>query len=150
MFRDVLLMVIVAHGAWVIYCELTGQRERMLGIFRHQGYRYDTECPHSSFVRKHLCSNCSSESDALKVSIRRTEFSPTAINGVIFGERDHNLWEIVNDFHGHKTMCKNKQGMMHFTCNLSANRCQKNGKSCFTLHDAENGHFFYKKTICNY
>ena len=145
-----MIAVVIAYFLRALYFEFLRHQENLGGIFRSENERYNNRCPHNMFVRKHLCANCSSEEDALKISKRRVNFSPTVVNGVIFGNEDDNLWETVTNLPGHKTLCKNKIGMMHYTCNLNANRCRRNGKNCFTLHDTENGHFYHRKTVCTY
>ena len=150
MLKHFIIAVVIAYFLRSLYFEFLKQQEKLVGIFRGEQERNNNRCPHNMFVRKHLCANCSSEEDALEISKRRVKFSPTVVNGVIFGNEDNNFWETVTNLHGHKTLCKNKVGMMHYTCNLKANRCRRNGKNCFTLHDTENGHFYYQKTVCTY
>ena len=151
MLKHFILAVVISCYFWVLYSELLSLQETIDRVFGGEKERYNVGivCPHNLFVRKHLCTNCSSEKDALEISKRRVKFSPTVVNGVIFGNEDDNLWETVKLLEG-KTLCKNKIGMMHYTCNLKANRCRRNGKNCFTLHDTENGHFYYQKTVCTY
>lgn len=148
MLKHFLIAVGIAYILRIMYLEFMKQQEK---IGRTLGNDNDNfQCPHSLFVRKHLCANCSTEKDALEISKRRIEFSPTMVNGVIFGSKEDHHWETVTNLHGYKKLCKNKIGMVHFTCNLRANRCRRNGKNCFTLHDTENGHFLYQKTVCMY
>lgn len=144
MLKQFIIVVVIAYSLRNLYFEFVKQQEKI-----NRGIS-NIQCPHNMFVKKHLCENCSSEEDALEISKRRVKFSPTVVNGVIFGNEDDNFWETVRNLHGHKTLCKNKIGMMHYTCNLKANRCRRNGKNCFTLHDTENGHFYYQKTVCTY
>ena len=148
MLKHFVIAVGIAYLLRSMYLEFVKQQEKIGRTLRNEND--NIQCPHSSFVRKHLCANCSTEKDALEISKRRTEFSPTMVNGVIFGSKEDHLWESVTNLHGYKTLCKNKIGMVHFTCNLRANRCRRNGKNCFTLHDTENGHFLYQKTVCMY
>ena len=148
MLKHFLLAVGIAYVLRSMFLDFVKQKEKFGRSLRHPND--DIQCPHSLFVKKHLCANCSTESDALEISKRRLKFSPTMINGVLFGSKEDHLWEKVEDLHETKTFCKNKIGWMHFTCNVNANRCRRNGKNCFTLHDTENGHFYYEKTVCMY
>ena len=148
MLKHFILAVAIAYVLRTMFLEFVKKQGKLDSMFRDD--KIKVQCPHNLFVRKHLCANCSSEEDALEISKRRVKFSPTVVNGVIFGDKDDDNWEVVTNLHGFKTLCKNKIGMMHYTCNLNANRCRRNGKNCFTLHDTENGHFYYKKTVCTY
>ena len=148
MLKHFILAVGIAYILRAMFLEFVKQQQKFGRILRDP---YDNaQCPHSMFVRKHLCTNCSNENDALEVARRRITFSPTMVNGVLFGSKEDHLWVKVRNLQESKTFCKNKIGWMHFTCNIDANRCRRNGKHCFTLHDTENGHFYHQKTVCVY
>merc|ERR1712150_190924 len=52
-------------------------------------------CPHSRFIKKHLCENCTNEQDALSYSEARVKFAPTGTNGVLFGSPEKEAWKFV-------------------------------------------------------
>lgn len=148
MLKHFILAVAIAYVLRTMFLEFVKKQGKLDSMFRDD--KIKVQCPHNLFVRKHLCPNCTTERDALEVSKRRLDFSPTMVNGVLFGSKEDHFWEKVTNLNEHKTLCKNKVGWVHFTCNVNANRCRRNGKNCFTLHDTENGHFYYQKTICMY
>ena len=88
MLKNLVIAIVVAYALRNLYNEFMKQQRKHGGIFRNGNEEYGHSCPHRSFVRKHLCGNCSSEKDALEISKRRLEFSPTAVNGVVFGDKE--------------------------------------------------------------
>ena len=148
MIRDIVIAIVVAYVLRIMYIDFIQNQSNKLGGSTDSNEAHGLQCPHKRFIRKHLCPNCSSEQDALELSKKRIQFSPTGINGVLFGGEEEYLWEIVPNLLGKKNLCKNKYGLVHFTCNMKTNRCRKKGNHCYTWHHTENGHFFYDKTKC--
>ena len=144
MLRDIIACILVAY----ILFNILRHDDKFVEILKDTVGSGVPQCPHKTYIFKHLCQNCSSEEDALAFSKERVSVYPTYINGVLFGSNNESDWEVVTSANGEKDLCKNKYGWMHFTCNLKTNRCRKNGMKCFTWHHISNGHFFYKKIKC--
>merc|ERR1712212_992234 len=106
------------------------------------------KCPHSRFIKKHLCSNCSSVEDALAYSEARVLFAPTGTNGVLFGTSENAAWTPIPIPNEDAYLCQNKEGMRHYTCKMKTKQCKLDGENCFTWHYTTNGHLFYKETMC--
>ena len=108
----------------------------------------NVKCPHSRFIKKHLCSNCSSVEDALAYSEARILFAPTVANGVLFGTSQKEVWKTIPILYEDAYLCQNKDGMKHYTCIMKNKQCKLDGENCYTWHHKRNGHMFYKETIC--
>merc|ERR1712212_1391666 len=106
------------------------------------------KCPHSRFIKKHLCSNCTSIEDALAYSEARVLFAPTGANGVLFGTSEKEAWTAIPIPYEDAYLCQNKDGMKHYTCIMKNKQCRLDGENCYTWHHTRNGHMFYKETIC--
>lgn len=98
-------------------------------------------CPHSTFMRKHVCKNCLNEEDALEFSIKRQEISYTNVNTVIFGDPEF-------EFDQETRLCRNRLGQKVMTCTISNEMCRMDGENCTTFHSTGNGHLYYRDTKC--
>ena len=106
-------------------------------------------CPHGTFLERHFCQECFTPQDALKFSGKRHD---TMVNTVILGENrsyeelDFGKKEAVSFWEEEK--CANFKKAKVAECFLNRNVCRLEGTSCITYHATNNGHMFYRETIC--
>lgn len=101
-------------------------------------YEATGDCPHRSFLRKHVCQNCRTTADALEFSKGRQD---TVVNTVLLGRLNfrHDNTKIGRCTH---------DAVQAMKCNLQTNTCQVMGQSCVSSHDTGNGHLFYREIKC--
>ncbi len=95
------------------------------------------ECPHPTFIKKHLCVNCN-EDEAMTLSKSRRD---TPVNSVLTG--NPTFTRKNND------RCVNVEPVPVFNCNVRQNRCHKQGDRCIAEHHTETGHLFYRVIVCH-
>ena len=119
------------------------------------------QCPHSEFIRKHLCKYCTNKEEALDFSISArdvTILENTVLTGSLM-ECDFQ----VNETNGH---CQNSESRPVYQCKLresitdrfsrsvsnffptdtSIRYCNLEGTRCRTYHNVGNGHMYYQCT----
>ena len=106
-------------------------------------------CPHETFLDRHFCQECFTPEDALQFSRKRHD---TNVNTVILGEgKSYEEFyfrrkEAVSFWEEEK--CANFKKAKVAECFLNRNVCRLEGTSCTTYHATNNGHMFYRETIC--
>ena len=109
----------------------------------------ESKCPHETFLDRHFCQECFTPEDALKFSRKRHD---TNVNTVILGEGksyeelDFRRKEAVSFWEEEK--CANFKKAKVAQCILNQNYCRLEGTLCTTYHATNNGHMFYRETIC--
>ena len=96
---------------------------------------FNSNCPHPSFSRKHLCNHCQNEQDALEFSRHRQD---TNVNHVFFGSPNFK----VEDGY-----CVNEP-VTAYQCTLKTGYCRFLGNQCQGKHSTSYGHLFYRQVEC--
>ena len=97
---------------------------------------YSPNCPHPAFSRKHHCSHCRTEQDALAFSRQRDD---TNVNTVVFGDPQFKIEDEYCISTGTKVV----------KCTLNTGFCRTLGNVCETRHSTGNGHMFYTEIYCD-
>ena len=101
------------------------------------------QCPHPSFIQKHLCQHCTNKEEALAFTISARGaniFANTVLTGLI----TENKFQ-VNETNGR---CQNSEWRPVYQCQLrnKIKYCNLMGNYCRTYHDVGNGHMYYQCT----
>ncbi len=125
-YKLALTVLATSFAMWII-------SDQMPSVFARRD-----ECPHPTFIQKHLCVNCN-EDEAMTLSRNRRDRAP--VNTVLTG--NPTFIRKNND------RCVNVQPVPVYNCNVRQNRCPKQGDRCIAEHHTENGHLFYRDIVCN-
>ncbi len=99
------------------------------------------ECPHGTFVMKHLCSTCQNNADALAFSKERNARGKrfhTNKNSVIFGSPN---------FSTQGNLCVSSFAKI-VTCTVNTGHCVTLGNRCKSEHSVQNGHLYFNDIEC--
>ncbi len=112
---------------------------------------YSSNCPHPTFIDRHICTTCHTLEDAADFS--RYRQNPTYTNTVVFGYPSFEVKTYKEDRCGNVdfakvAVCRIVGGLDDMYYNRPVYTCTWKGQTCFTEHSITSGHLFYGEIKC--